>query len=48
MFFDSLKGAERRANLKLLEEFEQISKKIKKAAKEKNIDLSKIKITLKR
>ena len=48
MFLDSLKGEERKANLKLLKELEALCKKIKKAAKENDIDLSKIKITLKK
>lgn len=48
MFLDSLKGEERKANLKLLKELETISKKIRIAAKKYDVDLSKIKITLKK
>ena len=48
MFFDGLNKEARKANIKLLKEFEVLSKKIKKAAREKNVDLSKIKITVKK
>lgn len=48
MFLNSLNKEERKESLVLLKKFDEVTKQLREQAKKKNVDLSKIKITLKK